>query len=1094
MSNSLKKILIIGSGPIIIGQAAEFDYSGTQACLAAREERIETILVNSNPATIQTDPDIADKVYIEPLNPTILEKIIAKEKPGGVLATVGGQTGLNLGTKLQELGILEKYNVKFLGTDYNSIKQGEDRGLFRDLMMSIKQPVLPSKSVKSIEEGLEFAKTIGFPVILRVAYTLGGTGGNTAFDENDLKEKLDFALKASPVGSTLLEKSILGWGEFEYEMIRDSSGNKLMICNMENIDPMGVHTGESIVVAPGQTLSDRDHQLLRTSAFKIVDALDIRGGCNIQFALNRFTGEYYVIEVNPRLSRSSALASKATGYPIARVATKIALGKNLPEITNGITGKTAFFEPSLDYVVTKIPRWPDDKFPEMDKTLGITMKSTGEVMAIGRNLEESLYKAIQSLDIKQTVLPNGEELNHENQLTKQTENLEEVKKKIATGNTRRLQHIFLGFRMGLTAEDITNLSQIHPWFTEKMYDLYLKRHQILQSIQTYKMVDTCAGEFEAKTPYFYSASGGENEATEELYYRYDENYDYLIDKANKDCRELVVDALIFNQEGKVFVQKRRSERKFLPNCWGVVGGHFREDQSIRDCLDRIVFEETGWRLNRIKSILEIRDWEFEGVKKRTVVFDVEVEGDLNMPKLEFDKVSGFLWISKSDLPLFYENKNYGERLMYKVCKKGLEMHNEPKKVIILGSGPIRIGQGVEFDYLTVHAVRALQKMGIKAIIVNNNPETVSTDYTTSDRLYFEPLTPEFVEKIVENEKDGLLGVIAQFGGQTAINLAKPLEERGYNVLGTTAQAIDLAEDREKTGKIVKDLGYAMPDWAITFSKNEVKQKVQEIGYPVLLRPSFVLGGEGMITAKNREDVENYLEAHFPEHKNSDYHFEKPLLIDKFIDGAIEVDVDFISDGEKTYCFILEQLDQAGIHSGDSSCVFPSQNLSREILDKLVEITRKVSKAFGVIGIGNLQCAVKDGQIYVIEVNPRASRTVPFVSKCLGFSLTEMATNVIMGNKLPEFDFDLEYYKNAEYAWSLKEEIVYKEQPIQNIAPKFVAIKWPVFSTEKLKNVSTKLGPLMKSTGEAMTVGKNFEEAMTKWKEEQQMLNVDVYSL
>lgn len=1572
-----KKILIIGSGPIVIGQAAEFDYSGTQACMAAREERVETVLVNSNPATIQTDPDIADKVYIEPLQPKFIEKILEIERPDGILATAGGQTGLNLASKLFEMGILQKYNVRFLGTDYKSIQLGEDRGLFKLQMEKIGQPVLPAKSVSSVEEGMEFVEQIGFPVILRVAFTLGGTGGNTAFNFKDLKEKLDLAIKTSPVGQVLLEKSVLGWGEFEYEMLRDHMGNKICVCNMENIDPMGVHTGESMVIAPSQTLSDQDHQKLRTAALEIVESLNICGGCNVQFAFNRDTGEYYVIEVNPRLSRSSALASKATGYPIARVHTKIALGKTLPEITNDITGKTAFFEPALDYVVIKIPRWPDDKFPELDKTIGVTMKSTGEVMAIGRSFEEAMYKAIVSLDLKYeiwgskfaeivkqktdiTFLKNSpenlriaakfetkpeisaflakqgvghyisdeeyfsaqkvykmlgfdpfvdflvtttvdfdgsgsapyrvdlgksahgiiynpkldkyaviqpilhtqkflsvggfvnnvknplgwiKELEQEvglmpedldfilplaklvnvieneglragyetifyyaettqNQLQSSSEgqavwlSLEEIQNQwsgyyevfekndrwlyshvrqlltqidpqklqsikslqkqnlplfgeyiraeiakqkspfenlqavlfdmdgvllsssnlsfnlkqagfdvgkvdtfigeffsceeftqtligqkdlkqilpphldkldwsktvdefldfwfetdggyigenllvakllqnlgiplyIATNqekhrlkylvknrfslrnseyvkkygvyfkdyfascrlgalksdpmyfknvaeqlrldpkkilliddnvefvkvagqvglqtifyqagdnllakilpllginlnpNTTRLKSIFESFAIGVTPDQITEITHIHPWFTHKLYSLYEVKDDIFNGINCYKMVDTCAGEFEAKTPYFYSTHGLENEATEQLYYQFEPNFDYLIDKAKKDGRELVLDAVVLNQENKVFVQKRRAERKFLPNCWGVIGGHFDGDSSIKEGLNKIIQEETGWQLDRIISLLEVRDWEFAGTKKRTLVFDVSVKGDLSMPRLQLDKVNGFLWISKNELPLFYENQNYNERLMYHVCKKGLEMHNEPRKVIILGSGPIRIGQGVEFDYLTVHAVQALQKKGIKAIIINNNPETVSTDYSTSDRLYFEPLTPDFVEKIVQNEKDGLLGVIVQFGGQTAINLAEPLQNRGIKILGTTAEAIHLAENRQKTGELIGELGYRMPDWRIAWSRQEVLQKVEELQYPVLLRPSFVLGGEGMRIVYSRAEVLKYLDQYAStfetafESENIDNlnflvssatdgygddefnqqtlslqkRFVKPLLIDQFLDEAIEVDIDFISDGEKTYCFILEQLDKAGIHSGDSACVFPAQNLSKTIQDKLVQITRDVSKAFGVIGIGNLQCAIKDGEIFVIEVNPRASRTVPFVSKCLGFSLTELATNVILGDKLPEFDFDLDYYKNPEYAWSLKQEVVYKEQPIRKIKPKFVAIKWPVFCLEKLTGVSQKLGPLMKSTGEAMTVGKTFDEAYRKWTDPDSLGDFNVY--
>lgn len=1110
-TSKAKKILIIGSGPIIIGQAAEFDYSGAQACMSAREERVETVLLNSNPATIQTDPDIADKVYIEPLKPEIVEKIILKEKPDAALITVGGQTGLNLGSKCWELGIFQKYNVQLLGTNYNSIKLGEDRGEFKKLMEKIGQPVLPAVSVSSVEQGMKFAKEIGFPVILRVAYTLGGTGGNTAFNEEDLRTKLAFAIQSSPVGQVLMEKSVLGWGEFEYEMIRDGDGNKLVICNMENIDPMGVHTGESTVVAPSQTLSDRDHQMMRSAALDIVEALDIRGGCNVQFAFDYATGQYYVIEVNPRLSRSSALASKATGYPIARVATKIALGKTLPEITNDITGKTAFFEPSLDYVVIKIPRWPDDKFPEMDRQIGVTMKSTGEVMAIGRDFEEAMLKAIDSLDIKYDIWPKSKEI--------QILDEKEIKERLKTPNTRRFKFIFTALAGGFSTDKIAELTMINPWFIRHLKSLFDKKFNgefdyfednsdNSSKKLVYKMVDTCSGEFEARTPYFYSTYGEVNEATERLYYQHQANYDYLLDKAKKDGRELVLDALIFNAEGKVFIQKRKENRKFLPNCWGVIGGHLRNlenaEHSISSALNSIIKDETGWELKKIKSLLEIRDWEFEGVKKRTVVFDVEVKGDLSCPKLEMDKVNGYLWISKNELPLFYENKNYGEQLMYKVCKKGLEMHNDPKKVIILGSGPIRIGQGVEFDYLTVHAVRALQKKGIKAIIVNNNPETVSTDYSTSDRLYFEPLTPKYVKNIIQNEKEGLLGVIAQFGGQTAISLAAPLEEAGVNVLGTTARAIDLAEDREKTGEIMKKLGYKMPQWGIAHKKSELINEVHKIGYPVLLRPSFVLGGDGMKIVYSDKEVENYLEINFGKNSDQliqrietesgeDMIFTKPLLIDKFLENATEVDVDFITDGKKTYSFILEQLEKAGVHSGDSSCVFPAQSISRDIQDKLVKITRKIAKEFGVIGIGNVQMAIQGNDIYVIEVNPRASRTVPFVSKCLGFSLTEMATNVIMGDGLPEFDFDLENYKNQEYAWSLKDEVTYKERPIQSISPKFVAIKWPVFCLEKLTNVNPKLGPLMKSTGEAMTVGKTFEEAKKKWLD-QDLSNVEVYAI
>lgn len=874
MTKNSKKILIIGSGPIVIGQAAEFDYSGAQASLAAREEGYETVIVNSNPATIQTDHTIADKVYIEPLTTEYLEEIIKKEKPFGVIATVGGQTGLNIGKELHEKGILKKYGVEFLGTGIEAIINGEDRGEFKKIMEQIGEPVLPSKYVNNIEEAVDFATKVGFPIIIRSAYTLGGTGSSTAYDMKDFKEKVREGIDLSPIRQVLVEKSVLGGAELEYEMIRDSAGNKLMICNMENIDPMGVHTGESIVVAPSQTLNDDDHQKLRTSALRIVEELNIQGGCNVQFSLDQETGQYYVIEVNPRLSRSSALASKATGYPIARVATKIALGKTLPEITNQITGKTAFFEPALDYAVIKIPRWPDDKFPDLDKRTGVTMKSTGEVMAIGRNFEESVYKAIASLDVKRDFYTFFKGLD------------KEKIKELLKPNTQRLSAIFAAFEQGFTDEKIVKYTKINLWFVSKLRKLYNNREEIGKNITTYKMVDTCAGEFEAKTPYFYSCSGNENEA----------------------------------------------------------------------------------------------------------------------PSME------------------------------------------GKKVIILGSGPIRIGQGIEFDYMTVHAVKALQKRGIKVIIINNNPETVSTDYSISDRLYFEPLTIEFVKKIVENEKEGLLGVIAQFGGQTAINLAPQLEEIGVNVLGTTAKMIDLAEDREKTGEIVKGLGYLMPYWGIANKKSEVWEQVKKLEYPVLLRPSFVLGGEGMIIAKSDDDVREYLEL------IEEDRFKKPLLVDKFLEDSWEVDVDFLSDGENVECFILEQMDRAGIHSGDSRCVFPTQKTRKESREKLEEITRKIAKKLGVVGVGNIQFALRKDKIFVLEINPRASRTIPFLSKCMGVSLAEVATNLIMGDKLKVIPQDTKG---------------------------LVSIKIPVFSTHKLVGVSETLTPLMKSTGEAMAVGKTYEEALFK---------------
>ncbi len=871
----LNKILVIGSGPIIIGQAAEFDYSGTQACLAAKEEGIKTVLVNSNPATIQTDYEVADIVYIEPLSIDSLERIIAKEKPDGIIATVGGQTALNLAVQLDYKGILKKYSVKVLGTDIASIKLGEDRGLFKKCMTKIDQPVPPSAVVKSIKNARAFSKQYGFPLIIRSAFNLGGTGSSIARNKKELLKKVKHGLNISLAHEVLVEKSLVGLAEFEYEIVRDHVGNTIMVCNMENVDPMGVHTGESIVVAPSQTLSDDDHQKLRTAAFSIVKALNICGSCNIQFALNQKTGEYFVIEVNPRLSRSSALASKATGYPIARVATKVALGKVLPDITNDITGKTAFFEPALDYVVVKIPKWPDDKFVDMDTTVGITMKSTGEVMAIGRSFEEALLKAIESLGIKENIFKKYSDLP-----------LIKIKKLLSQPNTQRLSAIFAALANNISVSKITLLTKMNPWFVHKIKKLYDNSEEIESDITLYKMVDTCAGEFEAATPYYYSTHGAENEA----------------------------------------------------------------------------------------------------------------------------------------VPLF------------------------GPKVIILGSGPIKIGQGIEFDYLTVHAIKALREKGIKTIVINNNPETVSTDYAISDRLYFEPLTKNFVLKVINNEKNGLLGVFTQFGGQTAINLSADMEKAGVKILGTSAKSIELAENRAKTAKLIKQLGYLMPKWTIARNKSELLTCAKELGYPVLVRPSFVLAGEGMIIAKNDKEVISYIE------KLPEIAFEKPILVDSFLEEAKELDVDFICDGTHTMSFILEQLDPAGIHSGDSSCVYPPQTLTFDQQKQIKLMAEKMSQAFGIIGIGNIQCALKDNKLYVLEINPRASRTVPFLSKCIGFSLAKLATGIILGDSLP------------------------KQIPIKN---GIVAIKRPVFSFDKLPGVSKTLSPLMKSTGEVMFSAHSYQEVLKK---------------
>lgn len=885
-----KKLLIIGSGPIVIGQAAEFDYSGTQACLAAKEEGYSVVLVNSNPATIQTDREIADTVYLEPLNSYFLEKIIKKEGPFGVLANVGGQTALNLVTDLDKKGILKKYNVRVMGTSIDSISNGEDRLKFRELMEKIGEPVLPSRTIDSSASALKFCKEVGFPVILRSAFTLGGTGGGIVKNKDELGEKLEQGINSSPIKQVLIEKGVIGWAEFEYEMVRDSAGNCICVCNMENIDPMGVHTGDSIVVAPSQTLSNDDYQLLRDAALRIVSVLKIEGACNVQFAFNQETGEYFVIEVNPRLSRSSALASKATGYPIARIATKIALGKTLPEIKNDMTGKSAFFEPALDYLVVKIPRWPHDKFHEVDDRVGITMKSTGEVMAIGRSFEEAMLKAIKSLDIKTDLYRSFKKISKE-----------DLEIRLLQPNVQRLSAIFTAFNKSYSDEQIKDLTKINIWFIKKLRSLYKKRIEVERKINVFKMVDTCAGEFEAKTPYFYSSSGIENEAT---------------------------------------------------------------------------------------------------------------------------PLSG-------------------------------------KKVIILGSGPIRIGQGVEFDYLTVHAIKALKRRGIKAIVINNNPETVSTDYAISDRLYFEPLTIEFVMKVIENEKEGLMGVIAQFGGQTAINLVEGLNKRGVKILGTDIASIEKAEDRKRTAEILHSLGYEMPEWTVVLGKKALSKGAKKFEYPVLIRPSYVLGGEGMIIAEGIDKVLEYI-AKVPEDI-----FKRSILIDKFLEDAIEVDIDFVSDGERVISFITEQLNNAGIHSGDSSCVYPAQRLSRDLVDKLTGMTIGISRAFGIVGMANLQVAIQNERIFVLEINPRGSRTVPFVSKCIKLSLVKLAVDVILGYKLP---LDLEFNTDT------------------------VGIKTPVFSFEKLKGINQTLGPLMKSTGESMSVGADFEEALSKLVIGEEKENMNIYNL
>ncbi len=920
----IKKVLVIGSGPIVIGQAAEFDYSGTQACKALREEGVEVVLVNSNPATIMTDTEIADRVYIEPLTVEFLERVIARERPDGLLPTLGGQTGLNLATQLAKEGILDKYGVELLGTPLSTIEAAEDREKFRGLMQRINQPIPESEVASSVEEALEIARRIGYPVIIRPAYTLGGTGGGIARNEAELKRVVSRGLSMSMIRQVLVEKCVLGWKEIEYEVMRDAADNCITVCNMENFDPMGVHTGDSIVIAPSQTLSDKEYQLLRTASIEIIRALGIQGGCNIQFALDPKSMSYYVIEVNPRVSRSSALASKATGYPIARVAAKIAIGLRLDEIPNAVTQKTlACFEPALDYVVVKIPRWPFDKFSYADRRIGTEMKSTGEVMAIDRTFEGALLKAVRSLEIGVEGLrfPGLERLSDV-----------ELENKLSTPTDERLFAIAEAFRRGWMVEEVHQLTNIDPWFLEKIRgivrfeerlssaglegltkellheakrkgfsDKYIaqlvkadpeeirRRRKTFHIEPVYKMVDTCAAEFEAATPYYYSAYEVEDEATP----------------------------------------------------------------------------------------------------------------------------------------------------------------SDRNKVVVIGAGPIRIGQGIEFDYCSVHCVFALRELGYEAIIVNNNPETVSTDFDTSDRLYFEPLTAEDVLNVVEHEKP--LGVVVQFGGQTAINLAGPLHRAGVRILGTSFESIDLAEDREKFDALLAELEIPRPPGRAVTSVEEAVKAAEEIGYPVLVRPSYVLGGRAMEIVYSREELLDYVRHAVqasPEH---------PILVDKYILGK-EAEVDAISDGEEVLIpAIMEHIERAGVHSGDSMAVCPHQTLPQEAVEQIVDYTERLARALNVKGLMNIQFVIGNGKVYVLELNPRASRTVPYLSKATGIPMVKLAVRIMLGARL----------KDLGYRGGL------------HPAGKQVAVKAPVFSFSKLAEVDVDLGPEMKSTGEVMGIDLSFERALYK---------------
>ncbi len=929
INKDLKKILVIGSGPIVIGQAAEFDYAGTQACQALKEEGLEVVLINSNPATIMTDTNMADKVYIEPITPEFVAQIIRQERPDGLLPTLGGQTGLNMAVALAKAGVLERENVKLLGTQLSAIERAEDRDLFRELMRELEQPVPESTIVTSVQEAVDFADEIGYPIIVRPAYTLGGTGGGICYNEEELREVVTNGIRYSPIGQCLIEKSIAGMKEIEYEVMRDSNDNCIVVCNMENIDPVGVHTGDSIVVAPSQTLSDREYQMLRSAALKIIRALNIEGGCNVQFALDPHSFQYYVIEVNPRVSRSSALASKATGYPIAKMAAKIAIGYTLDEIINPVTGQTyAYFEPALDYVVTKIPRWPFDKFTTANRKLGTQMKATGEVMAIGRTFEESLQKAVRSLEIGTHRL-----------YLKDTETLDDetLRTRLVHADDERLFLIAEAFRRGYELQEIQDLTKIDWWFLHKIEGLV---------------------RFEGRLR--------EEELTPEL---------------------------LYEAKRKGFTDLAIAELRAAANP----GGPYTTEQEVREYRLKLGYKP-------VYKMVDTCAAEFE-----------------------------------STTPYYYST--------YETENEVIE--TDKQKVIVLGSGPIRIGQGIEFDYSTVHAVWAIQEAGYEAVIINNNPETVSTDFNTSDRLYFEPLFFEDVMNVIEQEKP--LGVIVQFGGQTAINLAGKLAAAGVRILGSSLESIDTAEDRKKFEALLSSLNIAQPPGTTVTSVEEAVGAAAKLGYPVLVRPSYVLGGRAMEIVYNDQELLSYMEQAVkinPEH---------PVLIDRYMLGK-EAEVDAISDGETVLIpGIMEHVERAGVHSGDSIAVYPPQTISAELQQQMVDITVKIARALKVVGLINIQFVIHQDQVYVIEVNPRSSRTVPFLSKVTNIPMANVATRAILGAKLQDLGYETGLWKEDDY----------------------VSVKVPVFSFAKLRRVEPTLGPEMKSTGEVMGRDVNFAKALYK---------------
>ena len=920
-NTDIKKVLVIGSGPIIIGQAAEFDYAGTQACRELKKEGIEVVLVNSNPATIMTDKNMADKIYIEPLTVETVKKIIIKERPDSILPNLGGQTGLNLAMELAEAGFLDEYNVRLLGTKAEGIKKAEDRQAFKDMMEEIGEPCISSKVVYNVEDAVDFAKKIGLPVIVRPAYTLGGTGGGIAYTIEELEEICGSGLRLSRVHEVLIEKCISGWKEIEYEVMRDGKGNCITICNMENIDPVGVHTGDSIVVAPSQTLANKEYQMLRTSAIKIISSLKIEGGGNVQFALNPKSFEYAVIEVNPRVSRSSALASKATGYPIAKVATKIAIGYSLDEIINSVTGKTyACFEPVLDYVVVKIPKWPFKKFLTASRDLGTQMKATGEVMAIAPNLEAGLMKAIRSLEenIDSLILPKLQEFTRE-----------EIDEKLKKVDNERIFVIAEALRRDISIDEIHDITTVDKFFI----GIVSKIVNVEKELQTEELTAD------------------------------------LIRRAKK-----------YGFTDKVIAELSKQ--------------NIREIKAIR----------LGNRITANFKMVDTCSAEFE-----------------------------------AQTPYYYSS--YDDENETKASDK--------KKVLVLGSGPIRIGQGIEFDYCSVHGVWSLKKEGYETIIVNNNPETVSTDFDIADKLYFEPLTPEDVENIVDVEKP--YGAIVQFGGQTAIKLTKALTEMGVKILGTQEVDMDRAEDRKEFDEALNNCGILRPKGSTIFTVEEAKNVANKLGYPVLVRPSYVLGGQGMAIAYDDKEIEEYI------NEINEIAQEHPILIDKYILGK-EVEVDAICDGDDILIpGIMEHLERAGVHSGDSISVYPTQTLDKKYEKEIIMYTEKIAKELNVIGILNIQFIVSNDKVYIIEVNPRSSRTVPYISKVTNLPMIDVATEVILGKKLKDMPYGTGLYKKSDY----------------------VCVKMPVFSFEKIKNADTSLGPEMKSTGEVLGVDKNFENAVLK---------------